>query len=220
MLGIEPNIRAGVPNVPGGSVTDISRLSPNFQPLLGSFLAARVPSLINIGGLSFNDNMPLRNQPPVINAVAGAIAIQTVEDISNWLGQSGDPVAWAPFIRKSPLEGAPAKGVIIQFARGDKTVPNPTTTALIRSGELTDRTTLFRNDLAFALGVGFGKNPHTFLTNIAGTPAVAAAAIGAQTQIAIFFASNGALTIDPDGAGPLFETPINGPLPEDLAFIP
>jgi len=220
LLGIEPDIRAGVPNVPGGSVTDISRLSPNFQPLLGSFLAARVPSLINIGGLSFNDNMPLRNQPPVINTVAGAIAIQTVEDISNWLGQSGDPVAWAPFIRKSPLEGASAKGVIIQFARGDKTVPNPTTTALIRSGELTDRTTLFRNDLAFALGVGFGKNPHTFLTNIAGTPAVAAAAIGAQTQIAIFFASNGALTIDPDGAGPLFETPINGPLPEDLAFIP
>ncbi len=220
LLGIEPDIRAGVPNVPGGSLTDISRLSPNFQPLLGSFLASRVPSLINIGGLSFNDNMPLRNQPPVINTVPGAIAIQTVEDISNWLGQSGDPVAWAPFIRKSPLAGAPAKGVIIQFARGDKTVPNPTTTALIRSGELTDRTTLFRNDLAFALGVGFGKNPHTFLTNIAGTPPVAAVAIGAQTQIAIFFASNGALTIDPDGAGPLFETPINGPLPEDLAFIP
>src|SRR6266702_3244760 len=89
LLCIEPDIRAGVPNVPGGSLTDISRLSPNFQPLLGSFLASRVPSLINIGGLSFNDNMPLRNQPPVINTVPGAIAIQTVEDISNWLGQSG-----------------------------------------------------------------------------------------------------------------------------------
>jgi hypothetical protein len=66
------------------------------------------------------------------------------------------PVSWAPFIRKSPLEGQEAKAVIVQFARGDKTVPNPATTALIRSGDLADRTTLFRNDLAFPLGVGFG----------------------------------------------------------------
>jgi hypothetical protein len=176
--------------------------------------------LINIGGLNFNDNMPLRNQPPVINAVTGAIDIQKLEDEVNWLAQSGDPVAWAPFIRKSPLLGLTAKNIIIQFARGDKTVPNPATTALIRSGDLADRTTLFRNDLAFALGVGFGNNPHTFLTNIAGTPAVAFAAIQGQTQIAVFFATNGTLTIDPDGSGPLYETPIIGPLPEDLAFIP
>ncbi len=99
-------------------------------------------------------------------------------------------------------------------------MPNPTATALIRSGDLKDRATFFRNDLAFALGVGFGKNPHTFLTNIGGTPQVAAAAVGGQTQIAIFFATDGALTIDPDGPGPLFEVPIAGPLPEDLGFIP
>src|SRR5262249_51715461 len=111
----------------------------------------------------------------------GAIAIQTVEDTSRWLTQAGDPVAWAPFIDKSPLPGDLAKPVIIQFARGDKTVPNPTAAALIRSGDLGNRAAFFRNDLAFALNVGFGKNPHTFLTNIGGTPPVAAAAIGAQT---------------------------------------
>ncbi len=129
-------------------------------------------------------------------------------------------MAWAAFVRKSPLPGNAAKNVIVQFARGDKTVPNPTATALIRSGELTDRTTFFRNDLAFALGIGFGKNPHTFLTNIAGAPAVAAVAIEAQSQIGIFFASGGAITIDPDGTRPLFEVPIVGPLPEDVGFIP
>jgi Bacterial virulence factor lipase N-terminal len=219
-LGVEPDVRAGVPNVPGGSLLDISRLSPTFQPLLGGFLATRLPSLINVGGLAFNDNMPLRNQPPVVNTVPGAIAIQTFEDNGNWLGQAGNPVAWAPFIRKSPLEGETAKRVIIQFARGDKTVPNPTTTALIRAGDLADRTTLFRNDLAFALGVGFGKNPHTFLTTLVGTPPVVQTAVAAQLQIAVFFASDGMTTIDPDGAGPLFETPIAIPLPEDLAFIP
>ncbi|HEY2361809.1 MAG TPA: hypothetical protein VGK36_11865 [Candidatus Angelobacter sp.] len=220
-MGIEPDIRAGVPNVPGGSIIDIVRLSPSFQLLLTQALSVRTPVLLNAGPpLFFNDNSPLRNLPPVTNNVPGAIAIQTVEDTSRWLGQAGDPVAWAPFIRKNPLPGDAAKSVIIQFARGDETVPNPTATALIRSGDLKDRATFFRNDLAFALGVGFGKNPHTFLTNIGGTLPVASAAIGAQSQIGVFLATDGALTIDPDGPGPLFEVPIAGALPEDLGFIP
>src|SRR5262249_2875040 len=223
-LGAEPDVRAGVPNVPGGSLTDIARLSPNFRPLLGAALALRTPSLENLPGgppfFPFNDNMPLRNQPPVTTTLPVPIAIQTVLDTVNWLQQAGDPVAWAPFVREHPLPGHPAKSVIIQFARGDKTVPNPTATALIRSGQLTDRTSFFRNDLAFAGNPAFPKNPHTFLTNIAGAPAVAAVAIGAQTQIGVFFSSGGALTIDPDGPGPLFEVPIAGALPEDLGFIP
>jgi Bacterial virulence factor lipase N-terminal len=220
LLGAEADVHTGGVNAPGGTLTDISRLSPDFRPLLTFFLASRVPPLINLPGFNFDDNFPLRDQPPVVNMVPGAIAIQDFEDKTRWLGQAGDPVAWAPFIRKSPLPGANAKNVIVQFARGDKTVPNPTTTALIRSGDLRDRTTLFRNDLAFALGVGFTKNPHAFLTNIGGSPAAALAALEAQAQIGVFFASDGALTIDPDGAGPLFETPIAIPLPEDLAYIP
>src|SRR5262249_35829365 len=36
----------------------------------------------------------------------------------------------------------------------------------------------------------------------------------------IFFASDGAEVIDPDGSDVLFETPIMGPLPEDLVFFP
>jgi virulence factor lipase-like protein len=220
-MGIEPDVRAGVPNVPGGSIIDIVRLSPGFQLLLTQSLAVRTPQLLNAGPpIFFNDNSPLRNQPTVINNVPLATAIQTVEDTSRWLGQAGDPVAWAPFIRKSPLPGENAKRVIVQFARGDKTVPNPTATALIRSGDLADRATFFRNDLAFAAGVGFGKNPHTFLTNIGGTVPVATAAVGAQLQIGVFFATDGALTIDPDGPGALFEVPISGVLPEDLGFIP
>lgn len=222
-MGIEPDIKAGVPNVPGGSIIDIVRLSPNFQLLLTQSLAVRIPSLLNAGPpIFFNDNSPLRNLPPVINNVPGAIAIQTVEDTSRWLGQAGDPVAWAPFIRKNPLPGDQAKPVIIQFARGDETVPNPTATALIRSGELTDRTTFYRNDIAFAVGVSTLKNPHTFLTSLPSP-----IAIEPQIQIGTFFATGGALTIDPDSVGlfpsavpPLFEVPIAGPLPEDLGFLP
>ena len=221
-LGIEPDVRAGVPNVPGGPIIDIVRLSPSFQLLLTQSLSVRVPSLLNAGPpIFFNDNSPLRDLPPVTNTVPGAIAIQTVEDTSRWLGQAGDPVAWAPFIRKSPLPGDLAKSVIVQFARGDKTVPNPTATALIRSGDLADRATFYRNDIAFPLGVGL-NNPHTFLTSLPRP-----IAIEPQIQIALFFTSNGALTIDPDSIGlfpsaipPLFETPIAGALPEDLGFLP
>jgi hypothetical protein len=221
-LGIEPDIRAGVPNVPGGPIIDIVRLSPSFQLLLTQALSVRIPSLLNAGPpIFFNDNSPLRDLPTVINNVPGAIAIQTVEDTSRWLGQQGDPVAWAPFIRKSPLAGDLAKSVIVQFARGDKTVPNPTATALIRSGDLADRATFYRNDIAFPLGLGL-NNPHTFLTSLPKP-----IAIEPQIQIGVFFASDGALTIDPDSVGllppsvpPLFETPIAGPLPEDLGFLP
>ncbi len=49
---------------------------------------------------------------------------------------------------------------------------------------------------------------------------VQSVAFGAQTQMAVFLASHGTLTIDPDGAGPIFEVPIAGPLPEALSFIP
>ena len=58
---------------------------------------------------------------------------------------------------KSPLPGDLSKPVIVQFARGDKTVPNPTATALIRSGDLTDRATFFRNDLAFLRDLEFPR---------------------------------------------------------------
>jgi hypothetical protein len=82
-----------------------------------------------------------------------------------------------------------------------------------------DRATLYRHDLAFAANPTLGKNPHAFITNV-GNPGAAPFAFAAQQQIATFFASDGATTIDPDGAaGPIFETPTSI-VPEDLAFIP
>jgi hypothetical protein len=226
LLGTEPNIKAGVPNVPGGAITEIARLSPVFRPLVGIALATRVPSLINVvdpTGIAFNENIPLRNQSPVTNNVVGAMAIQQYIDRTEWVQQPGNPVSYAPYVRKHPMAGNAAKPVIIQFAKGDMTVPNPTATAIIRAGDLADRATYYRNDLAFAANNAIPRNPHTFLTNIAltaGTPSAALIAVLAQTQIAIFLATNGATTIDPDGAGPFFEVPIVGPLPEELNFLP
>jgi Big-like domain-containing protein len=212
LLGLEPDIRAGVPNVPGGPIIEIARLSPSFRPLVGISLITRMPSLYNAAPnatfTSFIENIPLRNLPLVVDTVPGASAIQALIENTEWAQQAANPAAYATFITRP---------VIIQFARGDKTVPNPTATAILRAGQLASRATLFRNDLAFAANSAVSKNPHTFLTNITGPGAPYAFA--AQQQIATFFASDGAITIDPDGAGPFFETPTSM-LPEDLAFIP
>ena len=148
--------------------------------------------------------MPLRGEPIRIDTVPGASAIQELIDRNEWAQQSANPAALAPYIDHP---------VIVQFAKGDRTVPNPTTSALLRAGDLVGRATYFRNDIAGPGGTSLYANPHTFLTGI-GSPTTAPAAVQAQAQIATFFASNGTLTIDPDGPGPVFETPISGPLPE------
>ena len=225
-LALEDSVRAGVPNVPGGAIIEIARLSPIFRGLVTLSLAGRTPPLLNVPPpvvpplLGFDENIPLRDLPPVTNTVFGAMAIQEVIDNTEWVSQAGNPVAYAPHLRKSPLAGIDPGPVIIQFAKGDQTVPNPTASAIFRAGDLTDRSTFFRNDLVrAALGPTVPKNPHTFLTNI-GIPAVAPLAVAAQTQIAIFFETDGVVIIDPDGVGPFFEVPIAGPLPETLNFLP
>lgn len=234
LTAIERWVQAAVLNVPGLIVG----LSPGRRPDLGALLASRVPSLLNspgtteVGGVAvsepyFNENLPLRNQPPVINTVAGAMEIQTVIENQEWVQQTGDAVAYARHIRREPLDGMPAKPVIFQFAKGDQTVPNPGTTAILRAGDLADRATYYRHDLAFAANPGLPKDPHNFMWFLP-MPATAARAIAlaAQRQIATFFASDGLEVIDPDGpeqpdgTGRLFEVPIVPPLPEDLNYIP
>jgi hypothetical protein len=212
LLGLEPDIRAGVPNVPGGPIIEIARLSPSFRILVGLSLLTRTPPLYNAvpnpGLTNFHENIPLRNLPPV-TASADETAIQQLIDRTEWAQQAGNPAAYAPYLT------AP---VIFQFARGDQTVPNPTTSAILRACGCADRATLYRHDLFVRDNPTVGRNPHTFLTNV-GSPVTAPIAFAAQQQLATFFASDGATTIDPDAGGPYFETPTSM-VPEDLAFIP
>jgi hypothetical protein len=188
---------------------------------------------VSVPGPAFDENMPLRDgvpltvrladgtqrviQSPVINTVPGAMPIQEVIDHTEWVSQAGNPVAYAPHVRKAPLAGVPAKSVIFQFAKGDQIVPNPATTALLRAGDLADRATFYRHDLAFAENPQLPTIPHGFLTrlDILGFRAIAR---GAQEQIATFFATDGQVVIQPEPAR-YFETPIRGPLPEGLNYI-
>jgi hypothetical protein len=249
-LAVEPNVGAGVLNA--ASANSLANQELIGRGNIGMLLGARTPPLLNSPGLMvfggrtitqpwFDENMPLRNgiplpvtdangtmriiQSPVTNTVAGAVEIQELLDNAAWASQDGSPVAYAPHLRKAPLTGVAAKSVIYQFNYGDQLAPNPTTTAVLRAGDLADRTTFYRHDLAYAEDHLIPLNPHPALISPTSTDLLfATVARGYQRQIANFFASDGQFVDDladvttPDGTA-LFEVPIAGPLPEDLNFI-
>jgi hypothetical protein len=246
-MAVEPDVTAGVFTSGFGSFIDTNRLSANLRHTrIEPYLNSRVPSLIDppgvveidgvsVGAPGFNENLPLRNgvplqvhladgtdqtiQSPVINTVAGAMDIQKVMDDAEWVMLSGDSLGYVSHIRKAPLPGVPAKSVIVQFGKGDRTAPNPMETALVRAGDLADRTTFYRNDLAYADHPEIPKDPHQIMSNVFTNPATTAIALEVQRQIATFFASDGTEIIQPEPAQ-YFEVPIQGPLPEDLSWIP
>ena len=68
--------RPACPTSPGGSITEVVRGSAPSAPLSGIALASRMPSLINVAhraASSFDENIPLRDLPPLTNTVAGAM---------------------------------------------------------------------------------------------------------------------------------------------------
>jgi len=227
---VEPDVQVAVFNSVGTPYDNL-RLSPMFRTgSIATPLSLRTPSLINSPGLSqiggialppgptFNENLPLRDEPPVINTVAGALEIQEFLDRMKWATQSASSLAFAPYLRKQPLAGLTAKSVLFQFNLGDYVATNPTTTAVLRAGDLADRATLYRNDLAKGENPLVASNPHLLIRSIT-TPAVVPMAFGVQEQIAVFLASHGSITIHPEPAR-FFEVPIAGSLPEGLNFIP
>jgi hypothetical protein len=229
-LALEPSIYAAAEGVPPGMAPEHGRWRPDGRAGLGNTLGARTPSLLNSPGITeidgvavnpphFNENKPLRNQPPVTNAVEGAIDIQNAMEVQEWgqqLGQS--PVPWARYLREAPLPGLFPKSLLILFARGDQTSINPATTAILRAGNLADRTVHYRHDLAFAEDPTIPRNPHIFMNLPNPNALVRSIAQGVQRQIATFFASNGTLVVHPEPAR-FFEVPLVGPLPEDLNYI-
>jgi len=241
-LAVEPDVRVGVITAAGGS-WPARIISPTNRPAYGQALARRTPSLINSPGVthiddvpvpaspSFNENLPLRDgvpvpvrlsdgtnhviTSPVINDVPGASEIQVVIEQYEWVQQWANPVAYARHLRKAPLARIPEKTVLMQFARGDQVLPNPLTSAMLRAGDLADRATLYRHDLASLENPLLPKPGHGF-AYVSGFGDISR---GAQDQIATFFESDGAMTIQPE-PGRFFEVPVSIPLPEDLSFIP
>ncbi len=230
-MALDPSVPVGVAAAVPGVIPEHARWQPNRRPLIGLSLQARTPSLINAPGLMeidgvavagpyFNENKPLRNQPPVINTVDGAVAIQHALELSEMASQAGlSPAVWARYLREAPLPGVHPKSVMYEFATGDQQAVNPGTTAVIRAGNLADRTLYYRHDFASAQDPTMPKNPHMF----AGSPTSPNALFrsisrAVQDQIGTFLASGGTVIIHPEPAY-FFEVPITSSLPETLNFI-
>ncbi|HYM78156.1 MAG TPA: hypothetical protein VE377_19435 [Candidatus Dormibacteraeota bacterium] len=231
-MAIEPDVKVGVLASPAGmnSRFDLLRMRPAARAEVGSALASRIPPILNSPGLTswagipvgapfFNENIPLRNQPIVINQIPGAMAIQKYFDEIAWIAASGDGLSYAPHIRKEPLAGMSPKRILINFAKGDQSAPNPRSAQLLRAGDYADIATFYRNDLAYAEDHTVYKNPHTYVQKWMLRGLSGPVGRGGLEQMAIFLASGGETPVHPEPAK-FFEVPILQPLPEDFSYIP
>ena len=226
---LEPNVRASVLNVGGGSVEDIVRWSKSYHWLAAAMLATRTPSLLN-EGTDFNDNYVFPYQPATVNEVPRAVQIQNAFELYEWLESAGDPVYYAPHLADSMLPGVPFKRILFQLARADQTMPNMATTRLIKAANH-PTTWEYRHDIALADGLQLPQDPHPFLALFIGisgstvefpSPEGILIGLAAQKQVAGFFASDGQTAPDPNTFLPssipqgLFEIPAH--LPEDNGY--
>ena len=227
---LDPDVRAAALNVGGATTVDIARWSPAYTAVSNQVLGMRIPSLLNAGS-TYNQDYVLPGQAPHTITVPGAVDIQNAFEAIEWLGNSGDPIAYAPHLQLSPLAGMTARPVLMQFARGDMTTTNPANSMLIRAAGLQNSTWEYRHDLARGLASDLPADPHPYLVlfvslngNTIQLPGLDALSISldAQGQIASFLQSDGQTIPDPNQLSKilfginLFQMP--GTLPFDFGY--
>ena len=193
--GVDPRLQTVGLNVPGGPITEIVRLSPVFRPLATQSLGLAQPSLLNGGDAGFTESMPLAGGP--LGERPGA-------------GRAGDPaVLRRPDLDRplrQPRDLRPAAGPQGRPRAGGDRRPD---------GAEPDRVDARAGRRAAGPHVGSTattscddgtSNPHGFLLNPLGFPA--GFALG-NLQMSTFLTTG--TIIDPDGAGPVFEAPIEDP---------
>lgn len=218
---VEPNVKAAVLNGDGGTSVDVARLGITGRPLGIEYLASVDPMLLNVDdGIAppeqpfnddFNDNYVFRNQAPVINNIAGALADQAAFEAADWLGMVGDPLGFAQHLKTSPLAGVPPKPTLFQFGIGDLEVPNPaeTNVVLAANGQATTWILQYQEaasvdpnlvPITMAGAAPLPILPHRILANptIFDYPDELTLALAEQKQTAQFFRSGGAANPNPN----------------------
>jgi dienelactone hydrolase len=240
---VEPSVKTAVLNAGGGSNVDVARLTFPGRQISTAYLFGlgllNVPSAPSQAYFHdmFNDEYPYRDEL-TIDSVPGALAVQAAFEAADWLGMLGDPLAYAPHLKSSPLLGVPAKSTFFQYSWGDLEEPNPANSALIRAAGGEDSSWLFRSDWAARshpeiLGIvspdfPLPIFPHRILSNPTifdnDKAAEASIALAEQQATAAYFTSDGQTVPDPNqyltppfAGTPLFEQPAL--LPERLNFL-
>ncbi len=250
---VEPAVQTAVLNGAGGTSVDIARLALTSRSLGLLYLSSlKDPSLFNVLTLGappppyfhtdiWNDNYVYRDQSPVTNTVPGALAVQSAFEAADWVNMLGDPLAFAPHLKTSPLPGVPPKNILFQFGFGDLEVPNPTESAVVMAANAAASVSFFNFQNAVAiqpqlLGVmdpavpGLPILPHRVLSNPTifdpANSAELSIALAEQQQTADYFLSNGTSITNPNQyltspfqtEDPLFATP-PAALPQRLNFL-
>ncbi len=85
------------------------------------------------------------------------------------------------------MPGLWPKSLLFFFGKGDQNAINPATSAILRAGNLADRTVHYRDDLAFAEDPTIPRNPHFLTTAPIGPNALFRSIVqGVQRQTAAF----------------------------------
>ena len=185
------DIKAGVLNVPGGSITEIARLSPVFRPLTALALQPRGLLNLHARAAAVRRVAVQREHPAARRAAAGQQRARRDGDPADARSLPVGAAVRQPGVVRAAHPQAAAAGQCGQAGdravrQGDQTVPNPTTNALVRAGDLQDRMTLLPQRSRIRGQPGAPKNPHTFLTNIASgglAPTIAVARADADRHL-------------------------------------
>jgi hypothetical protein len=190
LTAVEPNVPVSVLNVGGGSQTEAARWSPSLRALLTLYLFVRQPSVLN-SGFGFNEQYPARHQDVEILTAPGAAAVGEVLDRMEWIEAQGAPLSYAPLFFSATPPGSPLKQVLFQMAVGDRIVPNPANSLLVRAANLQDRAVVYRHDLARAGMKELPEDPHAFLAWMIEDGPAQAIGLAAATQATGFVLSGG-----------------------------
>ena len=216
LTATEPAVGSAVLNVAPGTEVEAYRWSPAFHPTIGVVaVSQRQPSLLNKGA-DFDDDFPLHWQPVRIRTLLGAAELQDFFERAEWLSAMATPTFLAPYLKQATLPGFPIKRVLFQFALGDQTVPNPSTSGLIRAANLREQTTLYRADLAKAAVPSMLDDPHTYLVPLG--PAQSLFVSIATLQQAILFLQSPVET--PPDVNPIVRLAFGTDLFETPAILP
>ena len=215
VMALEPSIETAVLNVAPANAVDTARLSPSLRVLTTLFLGLRQPSLLN-RGFEYEEEIPLRNEPVRLIRAPGALAIQEALARFEWIETSGSALVFAPHLKSATLPGVGAKRILWQMAWGDRTVPNPSTAALIRAANMTDSFTVYRHDVARQTSPDLDPNPHAFLVPLGNADAQLISLLTLQ-QVLGYLVTSGAEIVDPNPLArirfprDIFERPANPP---------
>ncbi|MBS1856973.1 MAG: hypothetical protein JST11_16510 [Acidobacteria bacterium] len=223
VAAVEPAIESVVLTAAAGTTAETTIWSPAGHRLAVMLTAMRQPPLLNLPGPDFDGEFTLRNQSPRIIGIPGAVAIQEFVERFEWITMTGEPLAFAPHLKSSMLPHVAPKRLLLQYAIGDLSSPNPFETAFARAANAADMVSIFRQDLAPPIpGMPLNPDPHMFAFDFTTSKASVVVARAAQAQMAMFLAGSdrGVPYVNDMLRWPywrdLFEVP--EVLPEDLNF--